>query len=403
MADRFDIAIIGGGIVGLAVARELVGRRPGLGVVVLEKEGRLAAHQTGHNSGVVHSGIYYRPGSLKARLCVAGAARMKAFCRERGLPLLECGKVIVATRDEELPRLEELGRRAAANGVPGAATVGPERLRELEPHAAGLRALHIPGVAAVDYGAVTAAFADDVRRAGGVVRTGVEILAVRRETPLRLETSAGDLLADRLVACAGLHADRVARRAGERPDVRIIPFRGEYYTLAPEAERLVRGLIYPVPDPELPFLGVHFTRHVTKGVEAGPNAVLALKREGYRWTDVSPADLADTAAWPGFWRMARRNIGTGFDEILRSFNRRRFARDLQRLVPGIRKEDLLPGGSGVRAQAVDREGKLVDDFRLAFGDRTVHVLNAPSPAATASLAIAEYIVDEMSQTGRTDP
>ncbi len=250
MPERFDIAIIGGGIVGLAVARELVGRRPGLGVVVLEKEGRLAAHQTGRNSGVIHSGVYYRPGSLKARLCVAGAARMKAFCRERGLPLLECGKVIIATGGDELPRLEELGRRAAANDVPGAAMIGPERLREIEPHAAGLRALHIPGVAAVDYAAVTAAFADDVRRAGGVVRTDVESLALRRETPLRLETSAGDLRVDRIIACAGLHADRVARRAGDRPDVRIIPFRGEYYTLAPEAGRLVRGMSYPVPDPE---------------------------------------------------------------------------------------------------------------------------------------------------------
>ncbi len=396
---RFDLVIIGGGIVGLATAMESVRRFPGLRVAVLEKESRLAAHQTGHNSGVIHSGIYYRPGSLKARLCVEGAAAMVAFCREHGVPHEVCGKVVVATGEEGLPALEELRRRAAANGVPVEA-IGRERLRELEPHAAGIRALHVPGTGITDYSAVAAKYAEAISAAGGSIVLEAEVLGIRRDGADRIiESRRGTYRAAAVINCAGLYSDRVARLAGADPEVRIIPFRGEYYQIAPLRRELVRALIYPVPDPALPFLGVHFTRRVDGTVEAGPNAVLALRREGYRKTDFSPAELSETLRFPGFWRMARRMWRSGAGEYYRSLSKPAFVRALQKLVPEIRGADLEPGGSGVRAQAVDRSGKLVDDFRFVCSGRMVHVLNVPSPAATASLVIAREIVNMAEQVG----
>ncbi len=392
---RFDVAVVGGGIVGAAVAAEVVSRRPGASIVLVEKEDALAAHQSGRNSGVVHSGTYYRPGSLKARLAVEGAARMRRFCEERGLPLKEVGKVIVATRPREVPPLEELHRRALANGVPGVERIAPERLREVEPHATGIAALHLPRVCVTDFAAVTRALAEDVGRAGGQVLLGTRVMRLVREADVVIETTAGALHAREVVACAGLHADRLARESGDAPPARLVPFRGEYYLLRPERKHLVRGLVYPVPDPRLPFLGVHFTRRVTGGVDAGPNAVLALSREGYGWGDVDVRDVAEAIGFGGFWRMAARHARAGLEEVWRSLSMRRLVVDLQRLVPEVQEGDLVPGPSGVRAQAVDSRGRLLDDFLLLRRDRVLHVLNAPSPAATASLAIARHVVEAM--------
>jgi L-2-hydroxyglutarate oxidase len=390
-ARAFDVAVVGGGIVGTAAAMAIAGRG-GLSVVVLEAEEGLAAHQSGHNSGVVHSGLYYQPGSLKARLCVEGAAALYRFCAEEGIACEHCGKLVVATREEELPRLEELARRGAANGLGGLRRLGPRELREVEPHAAGMAALFVPQSGIVDYAAVVRAYARRVAAAGGEVLTGARVVAVRREVgALQVITRRGDFACRLLVNCAGLQSDRVARLCGAAPEVAIVPFRGEYYELAPARRHLVRALLYPVPDPRFPFLGVHLTRRVDGRVEAGPNAVLALKREGYTWRDVSLRDLAETAGWPGFWRLMGRTWTAGAGEVWRSFVRRAFVRDLRRLVPELRDADLLPGGSGVRAQAVDRAGRLVDDFHILAAERSLHVLNAPSPAATASLAIGEHI------------
>ncbi len=392
MPERaWDVAVVGGGIVGLATARCLA-LEHGLRVLVLEAEDRIAAHQTGHNSGVVHSGLYYRPGSLKARNCVAGRRELEAYCRERGIPYERCGKVVVATREEQLPVLEELERRGRANGLEGVRRIGPEELAELEPHAAGIEALHVPETGIVDFPGVAAAFAADVAGAGGEVRTGARVTAIARDgSGLRLETAAGTVLAGALAACAGLDADRVARLAGLDPGIRIVPFRGEYHVLRDDRRHLVRNLIYPVPDPRFPFLGVHFTRRVTGEVEAGPNAVLALARHGYRKTDLSIPDTLATLTWPGFWRLALRHLPTGLAEQWRSLSRRAFVRSLQELVPEIRVGDVRPGGAGVRAQALDSEGNLLDDFHILTAPHQVHVLNAPSPAATASLAIARDI------------
>jgi L-2-hydroxyglutarate oxidase len=391
--DRFDLVIIGGGIVGLATAREVTRRFPALRVAVLEKETSVAAHQSGHNSGVIHSGLYYRPGSLKAKLCVEGAAAMIAFCREHGVAHEVCGKVIVATRERELAGLEELQRRGNANGVAGVEMVGPERLRELEPHAAGIRALHVPATGITDYAAVTRKYAEMVMAAIGTVLTGTEVVGIaRNQWEVVIETTRGNYKAGFLVNCAGLYSDRIARMAGAETDVRIVPFRGEYYQITRARRSLVRGLIYPVPDPALPFLGVHFTRRVDGSIEAGPNAVLALRREGYRKTDISVGELADAMAFAGFWRMARRWWRVGAGEYYRSLSKTAFLKALQRLVPELQSADLTAGGSGVRAQAVDRSGKLIDDFRFAASDRAVHVLNVPSPAATASLVIGREIV-----------
>lgn len=375
--DRCEVAVVGGGIVGAAVAAELAAR--GREVLILEKERRLAAHQSGHNSGEIHSGIYYAPGSLKAKLCVQGAELMKRFCRERGLPIQPCGKVIVATREEERGRLDELYRRGIANGVPGVEAIGPERLREIEPHAQGLAALWVPGVCITDFAAVASELAKSASR----VLTGVRVVSIRGTT---LETTQGTIEAKSIVACAGLQSDRLARTG-----LRIIPFRGEYATL--RRPELVRGLIYPVPDPALPFLGIHFTRRLDGTVEAGPNAVLAFKREGYRWRDIDPGDLLRAVGFAGFWKMAAHHWKAGLGEVHRSISRRRLLRDMRRLVPETVGSDLLPGRSGVRAQAVEPDGRLVDDFRLAVRDRVIHVVNAPSPAATASLAIARHVAD----------
>jgi len=391
-----DITIIGGGIVGLATALEAVRRHPGLAVRVLEKEDRPAAHQTGHNSGVIHSGIYYKPGSLKARLCVEGAREMTRFCDEQGLPYRVTGKVVVATSSEELPRLDELHRRGQANGVPGLKVLSPAELKEIEPHAAGIRALWVPGTGIADYRAVAARVAGLVGKAGGEIRTGVKVLSARRRNGRWvLETTQGEVSTDFFINCAGLFSDRVARAAGARPTVKIVPFRGEYYKLTEEGARLVRTLIYPVPDPSFPFLGVHFTHFIEGGVEAGPNAVLALMREGYRKSDVSLRDAAETLAYGGFWRLARRHARTGFMEMVRSFSKAAFLKSLQRLVPAVRKEFLIDGGAGVRAQALSSNGLLVDDFQFVREEGALHVLNAPSPAATASFPIGRMILESV--------
>jgi len=347
---------------------------------------------------VLHSGLYYKPGSLKAKTCVEGAAAMVAFCREHGLPLDVCGKVVVATRDEELPALEELHRRGTANGVPnlapGFAMIGPERLREIEPHSAGLRALHVPGTGILDYVVVAEKIAEIVAKQGGEVRTGTTALGLlRRGTEIMVETTKGAFAARSVINCAGLHSDRIARLAGAQTDSIIVPFRGEYYEIVPERQDLVKGLIYPVPDPKFPFLGVHFTRRIGGGVEAGPNAVLAFRREGYRKTDFSFADTMTTFSFPGFWRMAAKYWRSGLDEFYRSLSKRAFVRALQRLVPEVQESDLRPGGAGVRAQALDRNGRLLDDFHLVQDGAVIHVLNVPSPAATASLVIGRKIMD----------
>lgn len=387
-----DAVIVGGGIVGLASALALLARRPGASVVVLEKEPGLASHQTGRNSGVVHSGLYYKPGSLKATLCTRGRTLLERFCEKHGVPLERCGKIVVATREEELPRLEELERRARENGLRGARRIGSEELRQYEPHARGIAALFVPETGIVDYREVAAAYAREIGRRGGEVRTSARVARIEpRSDAVVVGHGPEEIEARVLVGCAGLASDRIARLAGMAPSVAIVPFRGEYWMLAPERSNLVRNLVYPVPDPSFPFLGVHFTRRIGGGVEAGPNAVLALAREGYRRTSFSPRDAWDTLAWPGFWRMARRHWRSGMDEQWRSLSKRAFAHACAALVPEVRVEDLRPGGAGVRAQAVARDGSLVDDFVIAQGERMVHVLNAPSPAATASLAIGEEI------------
>lgn len=386
-ARRWDVAVIGGGIVGIATAAALA-RQPGTSVVVLEAEARLAAHQSGRNSGVIHSGLYYRPGSLKARYCVEGREAMYRFCAEHGLPHERCGKLVVATDERELPALAELARRSGANGLHGVRRVGPEEMREREPHVTGIAGLLVPETGITDYPAVTRTLARLVGEAGGEVRTGARVDRVRAESGgLVLETHAGRVRCAHVINCAGLRSDRVARLCGVDPGVRIVPFRGDYYELDARRRDLVRHLIYPVPDAALPFLGVHFTRTVDGGVEAGPNAVLALRREGYRAWSFSPRDAFEIAAWAGTWRMARRFWRTGIEEFHRAFSKRVFVRALQRLVPDLRAEDVRPRGAGVRAQAVERSGALVDDFRIATGERSIHVLNAPSPAATASIVI----------------
>src|SRR5262245_52193454 len=392
VSERFDVVVVGSGIVGLATARALLDDHPGLRLAILEKEARIATHQTGHNSGVIHSGIYYRTGSHKARLCVEGARLMKDFCAEHGIRVNPIGKVIVATSEAELPRLETLFERGTVNGVKGLALIDGNQLRAIEPHAAAIRAIHSPTTSIVDYGEVAQAVARELLTGGAVIRTGARVTAIRRSGDgFDLATTAGAVQARQLVNCAGLHSDVVARLAGARPGVRINPFRGEYYMIRPERHHLVRGLIYPVPDPEFPFLGVHFTRTIHGDVEAGPNAVLAFAREGYRFGRIHLRELAGTLAYPGFWSMARRYWRTGSYEMYRSLSKAAFVQALQRLLPEIRAADITPGGAGVRAQAVAEDGSLVDDFRIVRSPDAIHVLNAPSPAATASLAIGRYI------------
>lgn len=389
----YDVAIVGGGIVGLATGRRLLQEHPDLSLVLLEKEDRLSTHQTGRNSGVIHSGIYYRPGSQKALLCVEGAREMVRFCKDEGVPYDCCGKVIVATDESEVPRLHALHRRGTENGVPGLEIIGPERVRELEPHARAVQALYSPSTGIVDYKAVSAAMARSITQLGGEIQLGARVEAVSAgSNEVVLETGRGEVRARYLINCAGLFADVIARMAGADPGIRILPFRGEYYMLRPEASPLVNSLIYPVPNPEFPFLGVHFTKSVHGGVEAGPNAVLAFAREGYRKTQVDLADTLGALTFPGFWTMARKYWKTGAGEVYRSFSKAAFVRGLQRLVPEIRAEALTPREPGIRAQALDRRGNLLDDFAIHQTQNAVHVLNAPSPAATASLAIARHIV-----------
>lgn len=392
MAANSDGAVvIGGGIVGLATALAMAER--GLPPIVLEAEDRLAAHQTGHNSGVIHSGLYYKPGSVKARTCRAGMEALYRFCAEEGVPYRRCGKLVVAVREEEMPRLATLEDRGRANGVT-LRRLGPEEIREHEPEVVGIAGLWVEETGVVDYSLVTEAMGRRLTRLGGEVRTGHRVLSIRRMGgTLFLETTGGELRTSRMVNCAGLQSDRVARLAGVEPGLRIVPFRGEYYIIRAARAGLVRGLIYPVPDPALPFLGVHFTRGIDDVVEAGPNAVLALKREGYGWGDFSVRDVTDWASFPGFWRMARSQWRSGAREIARSLSRARFLESLRILLPALNDGDIERGGSGVRAQAVSLDGRLVDDFHIQTAPGMVHVLNAPSPAATASLAIGQEVAD----------
>ncbi|MFZ0417341.1 MAG: L-2-hydroxyglutarate oxidase [Candidatus Sulfotelmatobacter sp.] len=392
--SRYNVIIVGGGIVGLAVALEITRRFPRVRLLLLEKEDRVGRHQSGHNSGVIHSGVYYKPGSLKAKLCVTGATAMVEFCREYGIPHQVCGKVIVATHEEEFPRLEELRRRGEANGLTGLRSIGPEELRQIEPHASGLRALVVPSTGITDYAAVCEKYAELISGGGGTILTSHAVIGLKRSADeIVVETKGGTFSSRALINCAGLFSDRISRMAGDDPQVMIVPFRGEYYDLIPERSSLVRALIYPVPDPRFPFLGVHFTRRVNGSVDAGPNAVLAFRREGYRRTDFNLRDLASALAFPGFWRMGAKNWRSGLDEFHRSFSKPAFVRALQRLVPQVHNADLVPGGSGVRAQAVTREGALLDDFKFVPSGKMLHVLNVPSPAATASLVIGRAIVD----------
>lgn len=387
------VVIVGGGIIGLATAYQLLRARPGLAVTVLEKEPGVGRHQTGNNSGVLHAGLYYKPGSHKARLAVAGIRQMVAFCREHDVPHEICGKLVVAATGDEVPRLRELLARGQQNGLAGLEWLEGDRLREIEPHAAGVAAVRVPEEGIVDYAAVCRALVREIDARGGRVLTGAGVHAlVPRTDGWAVETAAGAMEAELLVNCAGLHCDRVARLAGERPALRIVPFRGEYYTLRPERQHLVRHLIYPVPDPAFPFLGVHFTRMVRGGVEAGPNAVLAFAREGYRKSVVSARDLADALGFPGLWRFLARYPAVSWAELRRSFSRELFAVALQRLVPEVRTSDLVPGGAGVRAQAMLPNGDLVQDFHFLSRPTALHLLNAPSPGATASLAIGETMV-----------
>jgi L-2-hydroxyglutarate oxidase len=390
---RADVVLVGGGIVGLATGLALLAGPGRPSLIVLEKEEGLASHQTGHNSGVIHAGLYYKPGSLKARTCARGRALLERHCEEHGVAFERCGKVVVATRDEELPRLAELERRSRANGLSGVRRMPIEELREREPHAAGVAALFVAETGIVDYERVAQSYAREIVRRGGEVRTRARATGIhRREGCVVVASTAGDVEARVLVACAGLASDRVARMAGLDIDVAIVPFRGEYWMLAPERSGLVQNLIYPVPDPAFPFLGVHFTRRIGSGaIEAGPNAVLSLAREGYGRASFDARDVWDAVRWPGLWRMARRHWRAGMAEQWRSLSRSAFARACAALVPEVTAEDLTPGGAGVRAQALARDGSFVDDFAIAEGERMVHVLNAPSPAATASLAIGEEI------------
>jgi (S)-2-hydroxyglutarate dehydrogenase len=391
-AESFDIGVIGGGIVGLATAMALITQFPGKSIAVIEKEPEVAAHQTGHNSGVIHAGIYYKPGSYKAKLCVEGGRLLTEFCDISGVRYERCGKLIVATSEEELPRLQTLFERGAANGIQGLELVGPERSREIEPHAKSIRALYSPVTAIVDYTQVSQAMAKRITDSGGRIFLSAEVSAIIQREFLYLETNRATIRCRDLINCAGLYSDRVARMMGLHPNILLMPFRGEYYSLSPECRR-VRGLIYPVPDPQFPFLGVHFTKKIHGGYEAGPNAVLAFAREGYKFRNVNLRDLASMFGFAGFWKMASRHWRTQAYELYRSLSRRAFLHALQKLVPELEDKDLAPGGSGVRAQIVTAEGDLADDFVIVEAPNAIHVLNAPSPAATASIAIGRHIAE----------
>ena len=379
---------------GLATAYRLLEKLPGASLTLLEKEDAVAQHQSSHNSGVLHCGLHYKTGSRRARLAVRGVRQMVEFCRAHSVPHDVCGKVVVATSADEIPRLHALYERGQANGLSGLRLLSPEQLREIEPHASGVAAIHVPEEGIADYPRVCEELAREIRARGGEITTGARVSAIRPDAGgWRVVHAKGDLACDWIVTCAGLYSDRVAALTGRRRTVRIVPFRGEYFLIRPERQMLVRNLIYPVADPQFPFLGVHFTRMIRGGIEAGPNAVLALAREGYTKADVSVPDLADSLGFPGLWRFLRRYPRASWNEVRRSFSKAQFCRSLQRLLPEIREDDLLPGGAGVRAQAMSSDGSLVDDFSFVEGPREIHVVNAPSPAATASLAIGEEIAD----------
>ncbi len=400
MGPDIDVLVIGGGIVGLATAREVLAGRPSTHLLVLEKEAGLARHQSGRNSGVIHSGVYYRPGSLKARLCVRGREQLLRYLVDRGIPHSLPGKVIVATRPSQIEPLEELLRRARLNGVPGLEWLDARGIRAIEPEVRALHGIHVPGTGVVDYAAVCRAYAADIELAGGTVRTAAPVMAVRAtggSVEVRLG-SGESILARYLVNCAGLYADLIAREAGASVEERIVPFRGEYYLLKRERRGLVRGLVYPVPDPRLPFADVHFTPTVNGEVLVGPNAVLAFAREGYRWGAIRPGEFAPTLVSRGFLRLARQFWPVGVREAYRSLDGNAFLRDLQRMLPALKRDDLLRGGAGVRAQAVGVDGRLCEDFVVARSHRALHVVSAPSPAATSSLAIAEEVVSRMPAT-----
>ena len=392
----YDVVVVGGGIVGLGTAWRLLQAKPGLRLLLLEKEPVLGHHQTGNNSGVLHAGLYYQPGSLKARLAVQGLQQMLAFCRDHGIPHDQCGKIVMATSPAELPRLEALWERGNANGLTGLRKLNPEQIREIEPHAAGLAAIHVPQEGIVDYPAVVAKLGELIRNRGGEIKLACRVEKLRPyQSRWLIRTSHEDFKAKLVITCGGLHSDRLVRAANQKPTAKIVPFRGEYYKIKPERQHLVRHLIYPVPNPKFPFLGVHFTRLIHGGVEAGPNAVLAFAREGYKWTDINPRDLAETLLFPGLWRFLARYPSLCGYEVYRSLSRAEFTRSLQKLVPEIQSSDLTTGGAGVRAQAMTSAGKLVDDFHFEQSPGMLHVINAPSPAATASLAIGETIAQKV--------
>src|SRR5258706_3973671 len=404
MASQYDLTIIGGGILGLATALKVGAARPNVRLLILEKEAELARHQTGNNSGVIHSGLYYRPGSLKAKSCVSGRRELISFCDANSVPYEICGKVVVATSTADLPALDELQRRGAAHSLKGLEIIGPERPKEIEPHPTGIKALYVPETGIVDYRKVAAAYAEKVRDANGDIRLSQRVVGIiESRDEIVLQTSGGDYRTKYLINCGGLQSDIVAQmmpsanRPQDEEEHRIIPFRGEYYKLAPERQFLVKNLIYPVPDPTFPFLGVHFTRMARGGVEAGPNAVFAYAREGYLHSDINFSDLMRTVTFKGFWAITGKYWQTGFGELYRSLSKSAFVHALQKLLPEIRDSDLVPGGAGVRAQAVSASGALVDDFIIKQSQRAIHVLNAPSPGATASLAIGQQIC-EMAQS-----
>jgi len=398
MPTARDIAVIGGGIVGLATAYQLLRRKPGLKLTLLEKETDLATHQSGHNTGVIHAGIYYKPGSLKARLCRQGKAELEQFADEHGIPWRRCGKLIVALEESELPRLAALLERGVANGVEGLVEVGPERIREIEPHITGIRGIYSPGTGSIDFRRVALAYADEVRGRGGEILTGRRVLNIAVRNGHRvLETAGGAVEARDLVSCAGLHSDRIAAMTGDEGSLRIVPFRGDYYTFKPEAAHLVRAHVNPVPDPSFPFLGVHFSRHIDDTVVAGPNAVLAFAREGYKASNVSLRDLAATLSFPGFRKLILRYGKTGAREMWRDLVKPAYVRALQRYMPELTGDMLVWGPSGVRAQNLDADGTLLDDFSFGESEHVLHVRNAPSPAATASLAIGGYLADKAVQ------
>jgi len=398
ISSQVNVAIIGAGIVGLATGLELTHRFPGISLAVIEKESVVAGHQSSHNSGVIHSGIYYKPGSLKAKLCVEGGEALQRFCQENSVPYDICGKVIVATAERELPRLNELYRRGDKNGLKGLRMLTADEIREFEPYATGIRGIRVPSTGIVDYVKVAEKYAELIASRGGAIHLSHEVIALMRSSGNTVvETTRGPIQTKLVINCAGLQSDRVSRMANAKLDLTIVPFRGEYYEMVPAKRHYLKGLLYPVPDPQFPFLGVHFTRRMGGGIEAGPNAVLAMKREGYLKNSFDFGDVFEYARFPGFWTMTAKHWRMSLGEYHRSWSKAAFVRALQRLMPELAREDLVPGASGVRAQALDIKGKLIDDFHFVYTDGMVHVCNVPSPAATASLAIGKHIVDTVVQ------